>query len=169
MRPLASFAAIVLTGCGYHVQGHTDLLPKTVQTIYVPAWGNASVKYKLNDTLPQDIAREFIAKTRYQIVTKPDNADAILTGTVLRYAANPAIFDPATSRASVVECDVAMRVKLTEKASGKTLWENTYLTFKQRYEISTTPTAYFDESNPALDRLSREAARNIVSAILSSF
>ena len=79
------------------------------------------------------------------------------------------LFDPATSRASVVELEVAMAVKLTEKATGKTLWENNYLTFKQRYEISTTQTAYFDESSPALERLSREAARNIVSAILSNF
>ena len=156
-------------GCGYHVAGHTDLLPKTMHTIYVPAWANASVRYRLNDSLPQDIAREFIAKTRYQIVTKPDNADAVLTGTVLRYIANPAIFDPATSRASVVEMDVAMSVKLTEKATGKTLWENTYLAFKQRYEISTVPTSYFDESNPGLERLSRDAARSIVSAILSNF
>ena len=162
-------ALVAFTGCGYHVAGHTDLLPKTLHTIYVPAWANASVRFRLNDSLPQDIAREFIARTKYEIVTKPDNADAILTGTVLRYGANPAIFDPATSRASVVELEVAMAVKLTEKATGKTLWENGNLTFKQRYEISTTPTTYFDESNPALERLSREAARNIVSAILSNF
>lgn len=166
---LASLCLMALTGCGYHVAGHSDLLPKTLHTIYVPAWANASVRYRLNDSLPQDIAREFIAKTRYQIVTKPDKADAVLTGTVLRYAAGPSIFDPATSRASVVELEVAMSVKLTEKATGKTLWENTYLTFKQRYEISTAPSAYFDESSPALERLSREAARNIVSAILSNF
>ena len=169
MKRLVLGLAIWLTGCGYHVAGHSDLLPKTLHTIYVPAWANASVRYRLNDSLPQDIAREFIAKTRYQIVTKPDNADAVLTGAVLRYNANPAIFDPATSRASVVELEVAMAVKLTEKATGKTLWENNYLTFKQRYEISTTQTAYFDESSPALERLSREAARNIVSAILSNF
>ena len=161
--------ALILPGCGYHVSGHTDLLPKTLHTIYVPAWVNSTVKYRLNDSLPQDIAREFIAKTKYTIVNKPDNADAILTGTVLRYNANPSIFDPATSRASVVELEVTMSVKLVENATKKTLWENTYMSFKQRYEISTTQTAYFDESSPALERLSREAARSIVSAILTNF
>ena len=156
------------TGCGYHVSGHTDLLPKTLHTIYVPAWSNSSVRFRLNDSLPQDIAREFIAKTKYQIVNKPENYDAILTGTVLRYGANPAIFDPATSRASVVEVEVTMSVKLADKA-GKVLWENSYMSFKQRYEISKDANVYFDESSPALERLSREAARNIVSAILSNF
>ena len=169
MKLLARLLMVILTGCGYHVAGHTDLLPKTLHTIYVPAWGYASFRYKLTDSLPQDIAREFIARTKYQIVTKPDNADAVLTGTVLRFNANPSILDPATARASVVEAEVTMAVKLTERATGKVLWENNSMTFKQRYEISTTPTTYFDESSPALVRLSREVARNIVSAILSNF
>ena len=169
MKPLVVLMLVSLAGCGYHVAGHTDLLPKTLHTIYMPAWGNASIRYKLTDSLPQDIAREFIAKTKYQIVTKPDHADAVLTGTVLRFNANPSIFDPATARASVVEAEVAMAVKLTDRATGKVLWENNWMTFKQRYEISTTPTTYFDESSPALVRLSREVARNVVSAILSNF
>ena len=163
------FALALLGGCGYHVAGHSDLLPKTLKTIYIPAWVNGTVRYKLTDSLPQDIGREFIARTRYLVVTKPDNADAILTGTVLRYNASPAIFDPATARASVVEFEVAMSARLTEKATGKVLWENTYFSFKQRYEISTKPTTYFEESDPAITRLSREAARSIVSAILSNF
>jgi hypothetical protein len=167
LAPLALLA--LMTGCGYHVSGHEDLLPKTLHVIYIPAWTNATVKYKLTDSLPQDIAREFIARTRYQVVTKPEGADAALTGNVIRYVAGPAIFDPVTSRASVVEMEVAMSVKLTEIKTGKVLWENNYLTFKQRYEISTVATAYFEESGPALTRLSREAARSVVSAILSNF
>ena len=169
MKQLATLLVLVATGCGYHVQGHTDTLPKTINTIYVPAWGNATVRYKLTDLLPQDITRELAARTRYKVVTKSDNADALLTGTVLKYRASPAIFDPTTSRASVVEFEVAMAVKLIEKATGKVLWENGYMTFKQRYEISTTPTTYFEESDPAITRLSREASRYIVDAILSNF
>ena len=26
-------AAVVLSGCGYHVSGHADMLPKTIKTI----------------------------------------------------------------------------------------------------------------------------------------
>jgi hypothetical protein len=169
MRFLALGLIVALGGCGYHVQGHSDLLPATIKTIYVPAWTNSTVKFKLTDTLPQDITREFIARTKYKIVTQPDGADAVLTGTVLKYRANPAIFDPATSRASVVEFEVTMSVKLTERVTGKTLWENGYMGFKQRYEISSQPTAYFEESDSGVARLSKEAARAVVSAILSNF
>ena len=160
--------AMALCGCGYHVEGHSDLLPSTIKTIYVPAWKNASIKYKLSDLLPQDISREFISRTKYRVVTKPDGADATLTGTILKYRANPAIFDPSTSRASVVEFEVALAVKLTD-SSGKTLWENGWMPLKQRYEISSQATQYFEESDPGVTRLSKEAARTIVSAILSNF
>jgi hypothetical protein len=40
----------------------------------------------------------------------------------------------------------------------------------QRYEISvTSPQAYFEESDAALDRLSRDVARDLVSSILENF
>jgi hypothetical protein len=40
----------------------------------------------------------------------------------------------------------------------------------QRYEISVTfPKAYFEESDAALDRLSRDVARDLVSSILENF
>src|ERR1035437_1868994 len=41
-----------LAGCGYHVSGHGDMLPKTVQTIAIPAFGNLTSRYKLARTLP---------------------------------------------------------------------------------------------------------------------
>jgi hypothetical protein len=40
---------------------------------------------------------------------------------------------------------------------------------RERYEISVDPRAYFDESDTAAERLSRDVARSIVSAILSGF
>lgn len=167
---LALICGLTLARCGYHVAGHdAGTIPQNVQTIYIPAWENGTVRYKLTDSIPQDIGREFIGRTRYKVVTKPDNADAVLTGTILKYYPGPAIFDPVTSRASVVQVEVTLSAKLVDKKTGKTLWENGYFSFKQRYEISTTPTAYVEESDAAIARLSREVARSVVSAILSNF
>ena len=59
---LAAAIALALTGCGYHVAGHADLLPKTIKTVAIPAFGNVTARYKLTDQLPEAIAHEFIAK-----------------------------------------------------------------------------------------------------------
>ena len=157
-------------GCGYHVAGHdANLIPQSIHTIYLPAWENGTTRFKLTDSIPQDIGREFISRTRYQVVTKPDNADAVLTGTILKQYASPAILDPSTSRASAVQVEVTLSAKLVEKKTGKVLWEVGWFSYKQRYEVSSVPTAYVDESGPALARLSREVAQSVVSAILSNF
>jgi len=41
--------------------------------------------------------------------------------------------------------------------------------FRERYEISVDPAAYFDESGTAMQRVSRDVARSAVSAILEGF
>ncbi len=162
-------SALLGSGCGYHVSGHSDLVPKTVQTICIPAFSNATTRYRLTDRLPEALSREFIARTRYKIVNDINQADAILRGNVVNYFAYPTIFDQATGRASTVQVIVVMSVTLTERATGKVLYTRPSFDWKQQYEISTDPRAFIDESDVALDRLSKDVARMLVSAILENF
>ena len=50
---LASGAVVALSSCGYHVAGKANLVPKTVHTIAIPPFENATVRYKLSDLLPE--------------------------------------------------------------------------------------------------------------------
>ena len=168
IRVFLIFAGL-MTSCGYHAAGKADTVPKSVRTIYVPAWGNNTVQYRLTDILPQQVARELIARSRYRIVNRAEDADAILTGSIATYQAFPSIFDPATGRASAVQITVTLTAALTERVTGKVLFSRPGFAFNQRYEISTRPEVYFEESDVALDRLSREVARSLVSAILEGF
>jgi hypothetical protein len=49
------------------------------------------------------------------------------------------------------------------------LYERPQFEARQRYEISTDPAAYFEESSAALNRLAQEVSRSIVSAVLEGF
>ena len=168
-RTFLSVAAVLATSCGYHVAGRADLVPKNVQAIAIPAFTNVTTRYKLTDRLPEAISREFISRTRYHIVPDPDQADAVLRGAVLSYSSFPTIFDPATGRASGVQLQVNLRVSLVERASGKTLFNRPNMEVRERYQISTDPAVFFEESDAALDRASQQTARQVVSAILEDF
>jgi hypothetical protein len=74
-----------------------------------------------------------------------------------------------TGRAAGVQITVTLSTKLTEQKTGKVLFNRPGFAFNQRYEISTNSEVYFEESAAALDRLSREVARSLVSAILEGF
>jgi len=162
--------ASALASCGYHVAGKADLMPKSIHTIAIPAFGNITTRYKLTDHLPQAISHEFIARTRYQIVNDPEQADAVLRGAVINYASYPTLFDQQSGRASGLQVNVIMQVNLVERATGKVIFSRPSFEMHQRYEISVTAAnAYFEESDAALDRLSRDVARDLVSSILENF
>ena len=166
---VAAALCAVLCGCGYHVSGHGDLLPKNIKTIAVPAFGNVTTRYKLADRLTAAIAREFIERTRYNVVADPSQADAVLTGALVNFLAYPTILDTDTQRATGVQAYVALQVTLTDRRTGAVLFTRPNMEVRERYEISIDPAAYFDESGAAMERLSRDVARSVVSAVLEVF
>jgi hypothetical protein len=161
--------SMALGGCGYHVAGHADLMPKTIKTIAVPAFLNPTTRYEIARMLPQDVDREFISRTHYKVVADPAQADAVLKGVVNNYTAYPTVIDPATGRATGVQVVVSMQITFTERATGKVLYQRNGFEFRERYTISINPQSYFDESGTAMARVSRDAARSIVTAILENF
>jgi hypothetical protein len=166
---LALLLTVLCAGCGYRVAGRADLLPRNIHTIAVPAFGNVTTRYRLTERMPAAITREFIARTRYQVVPDSNTADAVLQGSVVGYNSNPVVFDPVTSRASTVQVNVYLDITLRERATGKVLFSRSRMEFRERYEISVDQRAYFDESDAALDRVTMDVARTMVSAILEQF
>jgi hypothetical protein len=169
-KTLAAIVCILATfGCGYHLSGKGDLLPKTLHTIAIPAFGNITTHYKLTDRLPEAVAREFITRTRYRVIPDAGQADAVLNGTIVNAVAYPIISDPTLGRATAMQVNITLSVTLTERATGKVLYSRPSFEMRQRYEISIDPQKYFDESDTALDRLCRDTARTVVSGILENF
>ncbi len=158
-----------LSSCGYHVAGKADLLPPSLKTISIPAFTNSTVRYKLTDVLPQAFAREFIAHTRYRVVTDPGQADMVLRGTILTYTFNPTIFDPVAQRANVADLHVTMQLTLVERSTGKILFQRPAFEIKESYQISANPSEYFEESDFALRRASERVAQQVVTSILENF
>lgn len=166
MKFALAAALLACSSCGYRVAGHTDLLPQTIRTIAIPAFTNATTRYKLTDHLPEALSREFIARTRYKIVADPNQADAVLRGTVTNYIAGATI---VVQNATAVDVHVYLQVSLIERATGKVLFTRPSMEVRERYEVSVDPKQYFEESDAALDRVSHTVAQNLVSAILANF
>jgi outer membrane lipopolysaccharide assembly protein LptE/RlpB len=165
---LCLVSSLLLAGCGYHVAGSTNLLPTEIHTIAVIPFRNSGIQYKLTDYLTQSVTREMITRTHYRIVADPKQADAVLAGAVGNMFSSAVVTDPVTGRSNGAQVVVNIQLKLTDK-SGKVLFERPNVEFRERYEISVTPQQYFDESQAALQRLSKDVARTIVSSILENF
>jgi outer membrane lipopolysaccharide assembly protein LptE/RlpB len=160
--------AIALQGCGYHVGGRGSALPATWHTIAVPAFVNKTHSYKLEQRLTGAVIHELLARTSYHVVSEPAGADAVLHGEVTSIESVVAVYDPTSQRATAMLVTVKIKVWLND-SDNKEVYRNDDFVFRQVYEISTDVASFFDEQSPALQRLSGDFARDLVSAILEKF
>jgi outer membrane lipopolysaccharide assembly protein LptE/RlpB len=168
LKPILCLLTVALAGCGYHVGPQASLLPKTIHTIAIPQFGNNTVQYKLSSYMSEAITREFITRTRYTVVADPAQADATLYGSIVNYFSNATVSDPTTGRGSGAQLSVQVQIKLVAK-DGKVLFTRPNFGFLDRYEISVLPGQYIDESGATLQRVSRDLAKSVVSAVLENF
>jgi outer membrane lipopolysaccharide assembly protein LptE/RlpB len=168
-RWLTVLICVCSTGCGYHTAGHAVQLPDNVRTIAIPAFVNDTQTYKIEQMLTAAVVRELVTRTHYLVLNEADQAaDATLRGTVLSSSASPLTYDSQTGRAASVLVIVGMKVSLTDK-QGKVLYQNPSYVFREQYQVSRELSSFFEEDSPALQRLSREFARTLVSNILEGF
>jgi hypothetical protein len=159
----------MLSSCGYHVVGHANVLPKTLKVIAVPQFGNGTAQYRLPVLLTADVTRELISRTKYTVTADQSMADATLVGAITNFANYPIIFDPTSGRATAVQVVVMLQITLTDRHSGKVLFSRSGYEFRERYEVALDPQQYFEENSTAMQRLSKDVARSVVSAILENF
>ena len=174
-----------LSACGYHVGGTASQLPPGLKVIAVPALKNDTTRYRIEQGMTEAVIHEFIARTKYRIVSSEDSADAVLHGEITGFEAIPAVFDTTpsttpgsttvptvnatTARATTMLVSVHMKVLLEERETNKVLYKNDNYLFREPYEISTDPAKFFDEQGPALERMSRDFASRLVSDVLENF
>ena len=160
--------ALVTSACGYHTAGKASLIPTEVKSIAIPSFVNQTQTYRIESILTEAVVREFNTRTKFRIVSDPDAADAVLRGTVTSTQLAPVTYDSNTGRASSALVTVNMKVLLTKK-DGKVLYENSNYVFREQYQVSRELSSFFEEEGPAVDRLSRDFARTLVSNVLEMY
>jgi hypothetical protein len=175
---LAMLLAVTLAfpGCGYRVAGHSSVLPKNIHTIAVPALENKTTSYRIEQRLTAATVHEFLAKTPYRIVSDPNGGDAVLRGKVLSLEVLPLLFENSTptvpanvTRATTMLVTMKCEITLEEGASGKILYHTDNFLFRNQYEISTDVKSFFEEQDPAIDRLAADFAARLVAAVTENY
>jgi len=159
----------ISSGCGYHVAGRSNSLPKGIRVIAVPALENKTTSYRIEQRLTTATVHEFLAKTSYRVVPDPANGDAVLRGKVLSVEAAPLLFDTATGRATTMLVTLKCEITLEERETGRMVFHSDNFLFRNQYEISTDVKSFFEEQDPALDRMAQDFAARLVAAVLENY
>jgi hypothetical protein len=161
------------TSCGYALAGRGSFLPSYIQRIGIPTFVNRTTVFNLETLLSQKVRAEFIGRGKYQILPETTGVDALLTGEVTSVTLTPASFTNE-QLASRYALTMTARIELRDMRENKILWENPSVMFRQEYDATggtsvVDPAAFFQQDTNALERISTEFARTIVSAILEAF
>ena len=164
-----AFAAWGISGCGYHAVGAATHLPPDLHTLAVPVFATRTEAYHTETVVTDAVLHEFAARTRFRVTpSADDNADAVLHGTILKEYVAPLTYNASTQQSSSFLITLVLSVTLNSR-DGKVLYENKNYVFRQQYQ-STTDLATFIQENPAaMQRLSRDFARQLVADVLEGF
>ena len=164
---------VCTAGCGYALAGRGSFLPEYIKTIGIPTFVNRTTVFNLETLLTQKVRAELIGRGKYQILPQQSGVDAVLIGEITSVSIVPASFS-TQQIATRYALTMAARIELRDLRENKVLWENPSLMFRQEYEATsgrsaTDPVAFFQQDVNALDRITTDFARSIVSAILEAF
>jgi len=167
LRFLPSGLLLLLTACGYHTVGASTHLPVGVRTIAVPVFTTRAQTFHTEFAFTQAVIHELNARTKYQVLNRDTDADAILRGTIVSESASPLTYDSTSGQTSSYLITVTARVVLTAR-DGHVLYENDALPFREQYQSTQDTTSFIQEDSPAVQRVARDFAKAVVAAILES-
>jgi outer membrane lipopolysaccharide assembly protein LptE/RlpB len=167
-RRLLLAPLLLLTGCGYHTLGSASHLPARVRTLAIPAFATHTQAFHTEFAFTQAVVREMNTRTKYQILNSDSDADATLRGTILTQTSSPLTYDSSSGQTSSYLITITARVILTAR-DGRVLYENDALPFREQYQSTQDLSAFIQEDSPAIQRLARDFASTVVSAMLESF
>jgi hypothetical protein len=174
---LLALAAAGASACGYSLAGRGSFLPEYIRTIGIPLFENRTPLVTVEQLFTEKVRVEFQSRGRYAVQPTEAGADGIVRGEILGITPAPVGFDNG-QRATRVRFTVTVSVKFEDVTQKKVLWENPGLSFSEEYELQNQlvvggapgeGAAFLEQERAAIERLSTDFARSVVSSILEAF
>jgi outer membrane lipopolysaccharide assembly protein LptE/RlpB len=159
---------LLAPGCGYHLTGHSSVLPPGVKKVGIPIFTNKTDRPDLEQRLTARIISEFITRGRYQISSSEEGVDAVLKGEILAFIQTPVALTPQ-GRASRYEILINARATLVQTSDDKVLWQDDHFVFRRQYDVSTESSGIVSQEQVAIDQVAEDFAQAVVASILEGF
>ena len=174
MRRLAILLAVptliaCLSGCGYHTLGAASHLPPGTTTMSVPVFATRTNAYRTETVMTTAVIREFALRTHLHVTpSESGDPDTVLHGTILSQTVAPLTYNSQTQQSSSFLITVVASVTLNGR-DGRVLYKNDNYVFRQQYQSTTDLPTFLEENPAAVERLSRDFAKALVSDVLEGF
>jgi hypothetical protein len=144
-------------------------LPKDIRTVAVPAFQfePKGLRYRVESRFTDAVTREIIRRGNgLKVQSSRTGADAVLEGTIRDFNFSGVLLDNE-GRARVYEVTIVTAVTIRDLKNNKILYDNQNFIFRDSFEFSADPRSFFNEEDPAVERMARAFAEAAVSAFVN--
>jgi len=131
MRRVGLLALALLGGCGYHLAGRGDAVPKGARTVGIEVFRNRTQEYGLEVRLQRAIEDEFRRRGTLDVVPEAE-ADLVLRGEIASFTSRPVAFS-ATDEAVQYQGIIRIGMRLVERGSNRVVNETKSLLATQDF------------------------------------
>jgi hypothetical protein len=168
---LFSLAVVLLFVCGFaecYKPVTKNQLPARIKTVAVPAFQNNALRYKIEHRFTQAVLTELIHRGRgLRVQGDREGADAVIEGVIKSYQFTGVLLDDK-GRARIFEVTIAAAITVRDQAQNRVLYDNQNFVFRGEYEFANDPRNFFNEEDPAVQRMARSFAESIVSTLINA-
>jgi len=144
-------------------------MPGYIKTVAVPAFQAEArgLRYRVESRFTEAVTREILRRGNgLKVQGSRDGADAVIEGTIRDFSFSGVLLD-REGRARVYEVTIVTAVTVRDLHNDKILYDNQNLTFRDSFEFSEDPRSFFNEEDPAVERMARAFSESIVSTIVN--
>lgn len=144
-------------------------LPKNIKKIAVPSFQFEAkgFRYRVESRFTEAVTREIIRRGRgLKVQGSREGADAVIEGTIRDFNFTGVLLD-REGRARVYEVTIAAAVTVRDLRENQILYDNQNFIFRDSFEFSEDPRSFFNEEDPAVERMARAFAESVVSTIVN--
>lgn len=146
-------------------------LPKRIKTVAVPQFQFEvrGARYRVESRFTEAVSKEIIRRGRgLNVQGSRDGADAVIEGTIRDFNFSGVLLDNQ-GRARVYEVTIVAAVTIRDLNENKVLYDNQNFIFRDSFEFSQDPRSFFNEEDPAVERMARAFAESVVSTVVNGF
>ena len=167
---MISAAAATAAGCGYHLVGTSSFLPDDMKILYVAPFENLTTWADMDQRLGEALNREWVRRRRFELVNRAEGADLVLKGVISSITVAPVTFDD-NGRATEYQMTLRASVQLVDPRGKEpeVLWEDKGFSRQSSYDVDVSDVDYFDRQIEAMEEVSAEFSRALVTAVLEGF
>lgn len=144
-------------------------LPTHIKTVAVPAFQNNALRFKIEHRFTDAVIRELIRRGHgLRVQNEREGADAVVDGVVKSFGFSGVLLDDR-GRARIFEVTIVAAVTVRDQVENRVLYDNQNFVFRGEYEFANDPRNFFNEEDPAVQRMARNFAESIVSTLINGF